>query len=193
MPSKNYAWEFTNQRKLTKSEFINYFERKVFRTIRKYGMLPKDKKFKLKKSGDINTTVLISILEKKFIVEESTKPNCSSENLSSAAEDIFGNILKGKFTGKKPKNSKLICPLYFGFLPVNLPFNIFPGKKPKNSKLICPLYFHSDAEIKTYANLKNIKGTKVERNKKVQELFNKFRSKNPDLEINIVNALAQIQ
>ncbi len=165
MPSKNYAWEFTNQRKLTKSEFINYFERKVFRTIRKYGMLPKDKKFKLKKSGDINTTVLISILEKKFIVEESTKPNCSSENLSSAAEDIFGNILKGKFTGKKPKNSKLICPLYF----------------------------HSDAEIKTYANLKNIKGTKVERNKKVQELFNKFRSKNPDLEINIVNALAQIQ
>ena len=105
----NTVWEFTNQKKLTKNEFVDYFERKVFKTIRKYEMLPKNKIVTLKKSEDINTSVLKKIIEKKFEVKYSTKPNFSSENLSDAAEDTFKNILQGKFTGPTPKNS----PLYF--------------------------------------------------------------------------------
>ena len=105
----NTVWEFTNQKKLTKNEFVDYFERKVFKTIRKYEMLPKNKIVTLKKSEDINTSVLKKIIEKKFEVKYSTKPNFSSENLSDAAEDIFKNILQGKFTGPTPENK----PLYF--------------------------------------------------------------------------------
>ena len=163
MTNKNFVWEFTNQRKLTKKEFISYFERKVFKTIRKFNLLPKNKIFTIKKSNDINTKILTKILETKFEVKTTGKPNTSSENLSTIAEDIFDNLLEGKFKGKKPKD-----------------------------KLIYPLYYHSDAEVELYTKLTNLKGTKSKRKKHVQELFNKFKDKNPDLEINVVKALAQI-
>jgi hypothetical protein len=91
------VWTFTNQRELNKSEFLNYIERKVFRTIRKFDMLPKSKIITLKKANDLNTQVLKHIIEKKFPVKFSTKPNLLSDNLSQIAEDIFKNILKGNY------------------------------------------------------------------------------------------------
>jgi hypothetical protein len=103
------VWKFTNQKELNKSQFIDYIERKVFRTIRKHQMLPKNKIINLKKSQDLNTAVLKKILEKKFTVKFCTKPNISSDNLSQSAEEIFENILKGKFTGPQPDNR----PLYY--------------------------------------------------------------------------------
>ena len=157
-------WEFTNQRKLTKKEFIVYFEKKVFRTIRKYEMLPANKIFRMGKPRDLNSKILAKILGSKFKVEFSGKLNCSSENLSGIAEDVFGNILDGKFKGVKPKD-----------------------------KLIYPLYFHSDAEIRLYAKLVGLKGPINKRNKRIQELFGKFMDKNPDLELNVVKALEQVQ
>lgn len=103
------VWTFTNQRELNKSEFINYFERKVFRTIRKYEMLPKDKIIKIKKSTNLNTVVLKKVIEKKFQVILTSKPNISTDNLSQVSEDIFKNILQGKFQGPTPKDK----PLYY--------------------------------------------------------------------------------
>jgi hypothetical protein len=156
----NHVWEFTNQKKLTKSEFIDYFERKVFRTIRKHDMLPKDRLIRLAKSDDLNTKVLQTILKKRFQVEFSTKPNISSLNLSQAAEEAFQNITQGKFEGPKPDKN--------------------------------PLYYLSDREVQLYAKLSKIPGKNRKVNKKIQSLFDKFLKKNQDLEINIVNALHQI-
>ena len=48
------------------------------------------------------------ILEKKFRVEYSPKPNLSEENLSEIAEKIFQEILKGNFEYPLPKNAPLI-------------------------------------------------------------------------------------
>ena len=160
----DYVWEFTNQKKLEKDEFINYFERKIFKNIRKYSMLPGDRIIKLKKSDGLNTTILKKILEEKFRVEFSNNPNFSSENLSEVAEEIFKNILEGKFTGPKPKD-----------------------------KISRPFYFTSDKEIELYAKLKNIKGRERKINEKVRSLFETFLKKNQDLEINIVKALEQIE
>ncbi len=155
------VWTFTNQRELDRSQFIDYFERKVFRTIRKYGMLPKDKIITLKKSTDINTIVLKKIIEKKFKTEFNSKANLSSDNLSDVAEETFKNILQGKFIGPNPENK--------------------------------PLYYLSDKEVELYAKLKNIKGSKKKRDKKIQNLFEKFLKKNQDLELNIVKAISQIK
>ena len=91
------VWKFTNGRELTKSEFVNYFERKVFRTIRQHTLLPKNKIFILKKSTSLNTMVLKYILETKFEVKLSSSPNISTSTLSDEAENIFKNITKGKF------------------------------------------------------------------------------------------------
>jgi len=93
----NTVWEFTNQKKLSKKEFIDYFERKIFRTIRKYQMLHRDKVVKLKSSPYLNTKVLKTVLEEKFQVKFTSKPTLSSDNLSQLAEDIFKDILQGKF------------------------------------------------------------------------------------------------
>lgn len=162
MASKNTVWTFTNKKQLTKSEFLNYIERKTWKTIRKYNILPKSKEFKLKKSKDTNTQVLKHILEKKFTTKTSTKPNTQTQNLSQIAEQIFKNILKGKYKDK----------------------SLLPNKKP--------LYFHSDKELELYAKLTKLKTTKRKQDKKIQKLFKKFLEKNPDLEHNIVNAFLQI-
>lgn len=105
---KESVWRFTNGRELSKSEFISYVERKIFRTIRKHSLLPEKKIFTIKKSQSINTIILKQTLEKKFQVKFSTKPNTSTQNLSQASEDIFKEILKGNFN-YTPKPSPLIA------------------------------------------------------------------------------------
>lgn len=164
-PARSAVWQFTNQRQLNKKQFINYVERKVFRTIRKYQMLPKNKIIILKKQNDLNTKVLKKIIEKKFPVKFATNPNTSSNNLSQTTEDIFKKILKGNF-----KN--LHSPL---------------------SILHSPLLCVSDKEVALYAKLTNIKGTKRKQDKKIQSLFSKFLKKNQDLELNILKATSQLK
>lgn len=101
------VWQFTNQRKLSKKEFTDYFERKIFRTIRKYKMLPTDRRITLRKSPDLNTVVLKKVLEKKFQIKFTSKPTFLSDNLSQLAEDTFKNILQGKFIRPIQKNKPL--------------------------------------------------------------------------------------
>ncbi|NPE26776.1 hypothetical protein HNV12_02100 [Methanococcoides sp. SA1] len=157
------VWTFTNQKQLDKSEFLNYFQRKVFRTIRKHNLLPRDKTFKIKKNNDLNTIILTKILETKFQVKTSTRPNISSANLSETAEQIFKQILKGNF-----KNLSSI---------VNRP---------------SPLLYLSDREVQLYAKLSKIKGTIRKQDKRIQPLFQKFLKKNQDLELNILKSAIQL-
>lgn len=156
------VWKFTNQRELTKKEFLRYFERKVFSTIRKYGMLPKNRIIKLSEGNDLNTKVLLAVLEKKFQVKSGK--GFSSANLSQVSEDIFKEVLKGNFS-KKELNPE---------------------------ELKAPLYFLSDTEIELYAKLTKIKGIKRKKDKKIQTLFQKFTKKNPDLERNVVRGWLQL-
>jgi hypothetical protein len=161
---KKIVWEFTNQRKLTKSEFLDYFEKKLFKTIRKYNMLPKNKTFQIKKSNNLNTKILEHILKTKFQFKYTNQENISDENMSKLAEDIFNELINGKFIKHSPE------------------------KKPFK-----PLYFFSDKEIELYSELKNIKGKSRKKHQKTQDFFNKFLKKNPDLEISILNASNQLK
>jgi len=157
------VWEFTNGKKLDKEKFLDYFERKFFRTIRKFSMLPASRKVVLKRSSDINNLVIRAVLEKKFSVGFSDEPDFSNENLSQVAEEIFRNVLNGKFVGSKPEDK---------------PFR--------------PLYFLSDAEIELYAKLKSLQGKRRTPDERIRKLFEKFMTKNPDLEHNVVNASRQL-
>jgi len=155
------VWKFTNKTQLCKKCFVDYVERKVFSTIRKFALLPKNSQFLIKKSEDLNTKVLFKIIKDKFPIKFSSKPNIFVPNLSDISEEIFRNILQGYF------NKKI-------------------------ANLNQPLSYISDAEIELYAKLKSIKGKRRVRNKTIQELFNKFMKKNPDLEHNVLNAYLQI-
>jgi len=137
-PTKS-VWKFTNGRELTKSEFINYFERKVFRTVRKYSMLPDNKIITLKKTNNLNTSVLKQVLETKFQVKFSTKPNISQDNLSQSAEDIFKNITKGNLNYIPKKNAPL---LYLSDKEIELYAKLkkIKGTKRKQDKKIQTLF-----------------------------------------------------
>ena len=159
---KEIVWKFTNKRELNRGEFIRYFEKKVFATIRKFDMLPSSGGIRLKDDGTLNAKVLKQVLEKKFSVSfvKSGKVDFVSLNLSDISEMIFEDVLKGDFSCVNIKNA--------------------------------PLYFLSDAEIELYSKLGSIRGKKSKRNKKVQSLFEKFFKKNPDLEQNVVRAGEQL-
>lgn len=102
------VWEFTNQTKLCKKCFTDYIEKKVFKTIREFGMLPESREIVLEEKESLNSQVLKNILEKKFSVGFG-KANLMNKNLSQVAEEIFENILEGRFEGSKNKN----YPLYY--------------------------------------------------------------------------------
>jgi len=155
------VWEFTNQKKLNKNEFLDYFERKIFRTIRKFNMLPEDKVIRIKTEKSLNYNVLKNVLERKFKVISGD--DFVLLNLSEIAEKIFGKILEGNFN--------------------------FPDLNCR--KLKAPLYYLSDDEIELYARLRGIKGRKRKKNRKIRDLFEKFIKKNPDLEHNIINAVQE--
>ena len=134
------VWTFTNQRELNKSQFIDYIERKVFRTIRKYQMLPEDKIIKLEKSENINTVVLKKILETKFQVKFSSTPNLSSDNLSQVAEDTFRHILRGDFGYKLPAEDHPLIYLSDKELELYAQLKEIKGTKRKQDKKIQALF-----------------------------------------------------
>jgi len=102
------VWTFTNQRELDSKEFVDYFQRKVFRTIRKFEMLEGiPPKIVLRKAGDLNTVVLKHVLETKFEVSFG-KANLSSENLSQVAEDVFGDVVGGNFKIEERVDAPLV-------------------------------------------------------------------------------------
>jgi hypothetical protein len=159
---QKYVWEFTNQKKLTKNEFISYFERKVYKTIRKQNILSKKREITLKKSENLNSKVIKKILEKKFIIKEKNNSEINDENATDISYNCLENILKGNYT------------------------------KLFNQKIKRPLYYLTDKETELYAKLTNTKGKKKKRKKEVQKLFEKFSKKNQDLEQNIIKATEQI-
>ena len=165
-PKIKPVWKFTNGIELNEKEFLNYIERKVFKTIRRFDMLKDkaDKEIPISKMKDLNTQVLNNIIKTKFSTKESKKPLFSSDNLSGISEKVFLNILNGKFGN---------------------------GGKPITENR--PLYLHSDKEIQLYAKFKKIKGISKKRDAKIQNLFKKFMIKNPDLEHNVVNAFGQLK
>ena len=95
------VWRFTNNRELTATEFVDYFERKVFKTIRKYNLLPRNRIVKLGRDGSLNVAVLKHILEKKFKVKFVSKSGFSKGGLSERAEEVFKNVLAGKFDSRR--------------------------------------------------------------------------------------------
>lgn len=134
------VWKFTNQRELNKFQFLDYIERKVFRTIRKYQMIPKDKIIILTKSRDFNTVILKKIIETKFQVEISTNPNLSSDNLSQVAEDIFKNILEGNFKFQISNSKSPLLYLSDEEIELYTKLKNIKGTKRKQDKKIQTLF-----------------------------------------------------
>ncbi len=170
----NPVYEFTNKRKLCKTCFIHYFEKKVLYTIRKFKMIKYGDILGYKKGNNFKSVVLENILH--FLSEKSNLeivklPNkqankiANESSLDSEADEVVGIMIKGN-------SSKL------------------KKEFPIEGNVIKPLYLFLDDEILLYARLKNLK-FKESKNKrdKIEDFLDKFEKKHPEVKRAVVNSL----
>ena len=145
------VYEFTNKRKVCKTCYIRWFEKKFLYTIRKFEMLKKGDVVFYEEKKDFRNIVLeevLKIVSKKGFVEITKK--------------------------KKNNIAKFAIPLtidFFSYEIINELINGNIGKIKNNQKIIFPLRLFLDKEVELYAKLK---GLKFEKDTKFS-LFNPAR------------------
>lgn len=168
------VYEFTNKRKLCARCFVNYFQKKILYTLRKFKMIRQGDIIGYKKTKDFKGVVLENIL--KFISEKSgvevvvlpdkrANKIASDSSADSEAEEIINVLIRGK---------------------------IFQLNKelPVEKNVIKPLYLFLDEEILLYAKLLNLKFS----NKEEKSTFiGEFEKKHPEVKRAIVNSLLKLE
>ncbi len=174
--SEKPVYEFTNKRKLCKTCFLHYFQKKVFYTIRKFGMVKQGDFVGYSKSGDFKGVVLeytLKSISSKIgfqLVKSGKKADkiAVDSSIDSEAESVLKTLINGNVSELK-KN-----------LPV-----------VRNE--VKPLYLFLDEEILLYARLKNLKfKKKAEKKNKVEEFEDEFEKKHPEVKRAVVNSLLEL-
>jgi hypothetical protein len=171
------VYEFTNQRKLCKRCFINYFYKKALFTLRKFNLTTSKDIIGYKKENTFRGVVLEDVLEfisKKYFIKILLIPNkkatklAVSSSLDSESEKIV-NIL------------------------INEDSSHLGECSPKIKNIIKPLYLFLDKEILLFAKLKNLNFKEPKENHKGIEAFIDFFEKNhPEVKRAIVNSFLKL-
>ena len=171
-----HVYEFTNKRKLTKREFLNWFERKFLFTNRKFQMMKKGDIVLFENKRDFRGVVLENLLE-MFIERAPVRVVKSGKHTKKAitntldveTDKIIKTIIKGK--AKNLKKSGYI-----------------------EGKLIKPLYLFLDKEVKLYADLKGLKYKKIKDTKKdkISQFIEDMEKQHPELKHAVVESYLEL-
>ncbi len=165
---KNPVYEFTNQRKLCKTCYVSWFEKKFLYTLRKFNMLDKGDTVSYTKSNDVQTKVLEHLLKmiegRRIKIKNKGKKIALNYSTDFVAEKIIDLILNGNI-----KDKEKFKPVY------------------KNK--IMPLYLFLDKEIELYAKIKNIE---FKKRKKENSLLNYLEKKHPEVKQSVVKGILEI-
>ena len=180
------VYEFTNQRKLCKRCFIDYFQKKFLYTIRKFEMIKPGEKVGYLASSDVNSVVLKEMLlflssKSNLLIIEFTPKNkvsyskidkfAESDCIDLQSEEILENIIHGDI-----KNLDNYLPTV-----------------GKNNKIIKPLYLFLEEEIILFAKLKDLKFIIPKKKEDSLSLFvNDFEKSHPEVKRAVVNSLLKI-
>ncbi|VVB79796.1 Uncharacterised protein [uncultured archaeon] len=170
------VYEFTNKRKVCGNCFINYFNKKVLYTIRKFKMADHTSLIFLKRSEEFREIVLGDVL-KMFVsksgaqlVKKKTK-NCLIA-VGDSTDLIAERIINSMFEGSLEKLNNV---------------------KPVEAKVIRPLYLMLDTEILLYAKLKKLRFNITKRKESKFEYFTKsMEEKHPELKHSVVNSYLEL-
>ncbi len=179
------VYELTNKRKFCDKCFCNYIEKKVFHTIRRFGMIKQGEKIVVLDSMDVKSSALFYIL-KKFakerrqeickIKEKDSKGKkiAISDNLDDEAYLIVKCLMHGDLHSAK----------------------LAPVVNERGITRVKPLYFCSDKESILYAKLKKLplrmNRQKENKKDKIRDFLDKMEKKHPELKNAIVNAFLEI-
>ncbi|MBU2104510.1 MAG: hypothetical protein KKF67_01905 [Nanoarchaeota archaeon] len=168
------VYEFTNKRKLCKTCYIRWFEKKLLYTIRKYNMIKKNDVVRYIKEDDFRSIVLeesLKILADKGRVKL-TKGIKYNKFAVPATIDLTANKIF-RDTIKKPVE--------------------LSNTKPVHKKIIKPLYLFLDREILLYAKLKKLKfKVSKEKKNKIEKFLDELEEKHPEVKRAIVNSYLSI-
>ncbi len=171
------VYEFTNKRRLCKRCFVNYFQKKVLYTIRKFDMVRRGDIVGYRKDNSCRGVVLEQILfflsEKcYFSVVKSPSKKATKIAVNSfldlESEEIVKILIKGDASNLKKD------------LPIV-------------GKIIKPLYLFDEKEILLYAKIKNLKFKEQKKNQdKIKNFIDEFEKKHPEVKRAIVNSLLKL-
>ena len=166
------VYEFTNQRKLCKNCFIQWFQKKFLYTIRKFGMIKRGDVVSVKGNdyGAVVLKYLFGILEEKGVIELKGKGGkvAMTSTLDNESEEMVSELISGD-----EKNLK------------NL--------KPVDGNVIKPLYLFLDEEILLYAKLKGLKFKATrEKETKIGKFINELEIKHPEIKRAVVSSYLKI-
>ncbi len=172
------VYEFTNQRKLCKTCFVRYVEKKFFYIIRRFEMVSKNDIITYENKGNFRDAVL-EVLLKMFgerapvkIVKFNSKIKFDRKVVSSTI-DVFAEKMIYDLFKKNVKN--------------------FEELKPVEKKIIKPLYLFLDEEILLYAKLKKLKFKNQKEQKNEISLFvDDLEKKHPEIKRAIVNSYLEL-
>lgn len=174
----NPVYEFTNKRKLCRKCFMEYFQKKVFYTIRKFKMIKKGEVIGYRKNEYLNSVVLkemLNMLSEKINFELIKLPSkrktdkiADDSCLDTEANEIV-NVIINK-DASRLKDSVLI-----------------------KGKTIKPLGLFLEEEILLYAKIRKLKFKEIRKKKsKTEEFVNELENKHPEIKRAIVNGMLEI-
>ena len=174
-----YVYEFTNQRKLTKAEFLKWFQKKALYIIRKFEMIKNNDIVAYENKGDFRGVVLENVL--KMFAEK-------------------GNVEIVKLPTPKKKSTKIAIPSTIDTESNKLIHELIKGNAknlkelgPVVGKIIKPLYLFLDEEVLLYAKLKKLKFKKeIEKKDKISNFIDDLDQKHPEIKRAIVNSYLEI-
>ena len=207
------VYEFTNQRKLCKNCFINWFQKKALYTIRKFAMIKRGDVISIKGSDyrAIALKHLFEILEEKGVIEmrslssQSIAPNQASPRFSAknllvenSQDKRFRDNYKG-FQAKRGLN-KIAITSTLDFEANEIVKTLIGGKEkdlkkqsPVEGKTIKPLYLFLDEEVLLYAKLKGLKFIQGKEGKdKISEFIDEMEIKHPEVKRAVVNSYLKL-
>lgn len=172
----NPVYEFTNQRKLCKNCFINYFNKKLLFTIRKFHLIKSGDVIGYKKGENFREVVLENILRfisEKYVFQVVKLPNKKANKIAiTSTLDLESCDIINLFIEEGINLEKI---------------------SPVDENFIKPFYLFLDEEILLYAKLKNIKYKKEKKiSNKVNNFLNDLEKKHPEVKRAIVNGILNL-
>jgi len=169
------VYEFTNQRKLCKTCFVRWFQKKVLYTIRRFELIKSGEVVGYKFEGSFRDVVLEDVLKmfaEKSMVELIKLP--TTKKLSKIAIASTTDLEADKIVHALINGGKLSSAV--------------------DGKMIKPLYLFLDKEVLLYAKLRNLRFKKTEEGTqdKISEFIDGLEKKHPEVKQAVVSGLLKI-
>jgi tRNA(Ile)-lysidine synthase TilS/MesJ len=175
----NPVYEFTNQRKLCKRCFIDYFNKKFLFTIRKFEMINGKDIIGYVKGNDVKSVVLEEMLN--FISE---KYNFNIVRLSSKNLKVNKIAVNSSLDSESEKILDIL---------INKKVSELKSCFPVVGNEIKPLYLFLDEEILLFAKLKGFKFKEDKKSRNKVEIFaDEFEKNHPEVKRAVVNSVLKL-